>query len=51
MAKIMIVEDEPTIRIELATLLTRYGYEVQTPTNFQNILAIIEREDLSLIHI
>ncbi|MGL5296100.1 MAG: response regulator transcription factor [Culicoidibacterales bacterium] len=49
MAKIMIVEDEPTIRIELATLLTRYGYEVQTPTNFQNILAIIEREDPDLI--
>lgn len=45
----MIVEDEPTIRIELATLLTRYGYEVQTPTNFQNILAIIEREDPDLI--
>ncbi len=49
MAKIIIIEDTETIRQELATFLNRYGYEVIAPTNFQNIISIIEKEEPNLI--
>ncbi len=49
MAKITIIEDTETIRQELATFLNRYGYEVIAPTNFENIISIIEKEEPNLI--
>ncbi|MGL6196475.1 MAG: response regulator, partial [Thermoguttaceae bacterium] len=45
----MIIEDEPTIRRELASLLQRYGYETQTPTDFQTILSTIVQQQPDLI--
>jgi len=47
--KIIIIEDTETIRQELATFLNRYGYEVIAPTNFENIISIIEKEEPNLI--
>jgi len=47
--KIIIVEDTKTIRQELATFLNRYGYEVIAPTDFENIISIIEKEEPNLI--
>lgn len=49
MAKIIIIEDTETIRQELATFLNRYGYEVIAPTNLENIISIIEKEEPNLI--
>lgn len=49
MAKIIIIEDTKTIRQELATFLNRYGYEVIAPTDFENIISIIEKEEPNLI--
>ncbi len=49
MTKIIIVEDTKTIRQELATFLNRYGYEVIAPTDFENIISIIEKEEPNLI--
>jgi len=39
--KIMIVEDNPKIRSELAIFLTRNGYRCQTPERFENIVGDI----------
>jgi DNA-binding response OmpR family regulator len=47
--KIIIIEDTETIRQELTTFLTRYGYEVIAPTDFENIISIINREEPNLI--
>lgn len=49
MEKIIIIEDTENIREELKTFLTRYGYEVMAPTNFENIIEDIEKEEASLI--
>lgn len=49
MPKIIIVEDTETIREELKTFLTRYGYAVVAPTNFENINDTIVREEADLI--
>ncbi len=49
MTKIIIIEDTETIRQELTTFLTRYGYEVIAPTDFENIISIINREEPNLI--
>ncbi|WP_346915902.1 response regulator transcription factor [Clostridium sp.] len=49
MAKIIIIEDTETIRQELTTFLIRYGYEVIAPTDFENIISIIEKEEPNLI--
>lgn len=38
MSKIIIIEDTETIREELKVFLTRYGYEVLAPSNFENIV-------------
>lgn len=44
MAKIVIVEDEQTIREELASLLTQTGYSVSYLTEFQHATEdILER--------
>lgn len=49
MYKIIIVEDIETIREELKTFLTRYGYQVLMPADFENILDYIEKETPDLI--
>ena len=37
-AKIIIVEDHEPIRNELKILLSKYGYEIKAPTEFNNIV-------------
>lgn len=49
MAKIMIVEDDITIREELKIFLNRYGYEISAPNEFQNIIDLIKVEEPNLI--
>lgn len=49
MPKIIIVEDAITIREELKTFLTKYGYEVLAPSTFRNILQYIEKEQANLL--
>ena len=53
MSKIIIIEDTETIREELKTFLSKYGYEVVAPTDFQNIIeyALGEEPDLILLDI
>lgn len=53
MSKIIIIEDTETIREELKVFLTRYGYEVLAPSNFENIVDYILKEapDLLLLDI
>lgn len=53
MAKIIIIEDTKTIREELTTFLTKYGYMVLAPTNFENIIeyTLGEEPDLILLDI
>ncbi len=53
MSKIMIIEDTETIREELKTFLIRYGYEVVSPTNFENVIndSLREKSDLILLDI
>lgn len=49
MKKLMIIEDSQIIREELKSLLTRYGYEVITSENFENIIEDIKSENPDLI--
>lgn len=49
MYKIVIVEDDINIREELCSFLQKYGYEVTAPTDFQNIIDIIQKESANLI--
>ncbi|MTL83783.1 DNA-binding response regulator, partial [Turicibacter sanguinis] len=42
MQKIMIIEDAEVIREELQIFLSRYGYEVEAPTDFSNIVEQVE---------
>lgn len=49
MTKIIIIEDTETIRDELKTFLIRYGYHVLTPTNFENIVDSVLKEEPNLI--
>lgn len=49
MYKIVIVEDDINIREELCSFLQKYGYEVTAPTDFQNIIDIIQKENANLI--
>jgi len=49
MTKIIIVEDTVTIRDELKTFLTKYGYDVFAPTSFENIPQYIEDKQADLI--
>ena len=53
MPKIIIIEDTDTIREELSTFLTRYGYYVVAPTNFEDIInyTLGEAPDLVLLDI
>lgn len=49
MKKIIIIEDEEVIREELESFLSKYGYSVIAPTDFANIIDIIEMEKGDLI--
>lgn len=49
MSKIFVVEDEKTIRDELSIFLSRYGYEVETTEDFENIIENIKGSNCDLI--
>ncbi|GAA0085332.1 response regulator transcription factor [Clostridium sp. CTA-7] len=49
MYKIVIVEDSESIREELKTYLERYGYEVEAPDSFENIIEHINNSNANLI--
>ncbi len=51
--KIMIIEDHDIIRHELSTLLTRYGYDIVAPTQFETIIetALSQKPHLILLDI
>ncbi|MGL4362055.1 MAG: response regulator transcription factor [Cellulosilyticaceae bacterium] len=49
MRKILIIEDDPFIREELSNFLGRYEYNIAAPTDFENILQIIDKENADLI--
>lgn len=49
MSKIFIVEDEKTIRDELSIFLSRYGYQIEAPNNFENIIENIKNSNPDLI--
>lgn len=49
MSKIFIVEDEKTIRDELNIFLSRYGYEIEVPDSFENIIENIKKSNADLI--
>lgn len=49
MSKVFIVEDEKTIRDELSIFLSRYGYEVEAPESFENIIEDIKKSNSDLI--
>lgn len=49
MSKIFIVEDEKTIRDEISIFLSRYGYEVEAPESFENIIEDIKKSNSDLI--
>lgn len=47
--KIVIVEDNETIRTELSTFLKKYGYETDTPGDFSNIVPYILNSGAHLV--
>ena len=47
--KILIIEDAETVRNELKEFLSAYGYEVEAPDDFQNILSYAIKQDIHLI--
>ncbi len=49
MSKIFVVEDEKTIRDELSIFLSRYGYEVEAPEDFENSIENIKGSNCDLI--
>ena len=49
MEKIIIVEDDKIIREELQTFLSKYGYEVVAPSEFENIVEFILNENANLV--
>ncbi|MFD3156978.1 response regulator transcription factor [Haloimpatiens sp. FM7330] len=49
MKKIIIIEDAETIREELKTFLSKYGYEIDAPNDFENIVEYIEKAKADLI--
>lgn len=49
MKKILIIEDDEVIREELQNFLRKYGYEVNAPVEFNNIIQYVEKENASLI--
>ncbi len=49
MRRITIVEDDEVIREELKSFLEKYGYDVYTPTNFEDIINYIKNNSTDLI--
>ena len=49
MEKIIVVEDDEGIREEIKSFLGKYGYDVIAPTEFNNIIEFIEKEQSDLI--
>lgn len=49
MAKIMIIEDDITIREELKIFLNRYEYVIIAPSEFQNIVDLVKKEEPNII--
>ncbi|QZY55166.1 response regulator transcription factor [Crassaminicella profunda] len=49
MKKIIIIEDTETIREELKIFLSKYGYEIDAPDQFENIIEYINRANADLI--
>ncbi|HDK7179376.1 TPA: response regulator transcription factor [Clostridium botulinum] len=49
MKKILIIEDDEVIREELQNFLRKYGYEVNAPVEFNNIIQYVEKENARLI--
>ncbi|MGL5380030.1 response regulator transcription factor [Clostridium sp.] len=49
MKKIIIIEDDEIIREELKTFLSRYGYEIYAPNDFENIINLIKEAKADLI--
>ena len=49
MTKIIIIEDDEVIREELQNFLLKYGYEVKAPTDLNNIISYVEKENANLI--
>lgn len=49
MNKIIIIEDEKTIRDELKIFLSRYGYDVEAPEEFDNIIEYVRNTKANLI--
>ena len=49
MEKILIVEDDKIIREELQSFLSKYGYEVVAPSEFENIVEFILNENANLV--
>ncbi|GHU40551.1 DNA-binding response regulator [Clostridia bacterium] len=47
--KILIIEDDPTIRTELSELLNRYGYETTAPEEFTDVVNFALKEQPHLI--
>ncbi|MCE9676708.1 response regulator transcription factor [Paraclostridium bifermentans] len=49
MKTIIIIEDDETIREELEKFLSHYGYNIKSPTDFENILSFLEKEEGDLL--
>ncbi|EJP6471759.1 response regulator transcription factor [Clostridium botulinum] len=49
MKKILIIEDDEVIREELQSFLKKYGYEVNAPVEFNNIIECVKKENAHLI--
>lgn len=49
MKKIIIIEDDKFIREELQSFLSKYGYEVLAPVDFENIIDFVFKEKANLI--
>lgn len=49
MTTILIVEDDHTIRTELATFLARNGYETRAPEQFANVIELAIAADIDLV--
>lgn len=49
MKKILIIEDSEVIREELKLLLTRYGYDIIAPENFENMVEYVNEQKPHLV--
>lgn len=49
MKKIIIIEDTEIIREELKIFLSKYGYEIDAPDEFENIVEYIDRANADLM--